>query len=124
MSAASAAKDMEIASWLIVQPAGLSHAQIAHACAARFGPYAWGEDRIRATLVSLPRKGGAMPIAMRDDAVLAFINARIGTMTYSDLAAECRARFGEKSPSRSSLHRYAHRIGGLKRTLNRQLNGL
>lgn len=31
------AKDMEIASWLIVQPAGLSHGEIAKECAARFG---------------------------------------------------------------------------------------
>lgn len=118
------AKDMEIASWLIVQPAGLCHAEIAKECAVRFGSDAWGEDRIRATLVSLPRKGGAMPMAMRNAEVLAFVNARIGTMTFSALAEECRKRFGDKAPSRSSLHRYAHRIGGLKRTLNRQLNGL
>lgn len=118
------AKDMEVASWLIVQPSGLSHAEIAKACTARFGPDAWGEDRIRATLVSLPRKGGPVPVTMRDPEVLAFVNARIGTMTYSALAKECRARFGDKAPSRSGLHLYAHRIGGLKRTLNRQLNGL
>ena len=65
-------------------------------------------------------------MAMRNAEVLAFVNARIGTMTFSALAEEMsRAGFGDKAPSRSGLHRYAHRIGGLKtHPQTGSLNGL
>lgn len=122
MGGVAGAKDIEIVSWLLVQPAGQTHADLARACAARFGADAWGEDRLRGALLSLPRKRGALPRAMRDPDVLAFVNARIGMMTYSDLAAECRARFGAKAPGRSALHRFAHRIGSLQRAVNTRLN--
>jgi len=117
------AADAEIRAWLLTQPRRVSHGEMARLCRARFGMSAWGEDRIRAELMSYPAPRGKQPGAMRDPEMLAFINDRIGTMTYVQLAAECRARFGVIAPSKSSLHRYARSIGQRHSTIERHSRG-
>lgn len=115
--------DTEIRSWLLAQPRRVPHGEMARRCRERFGAGAWGEDRIRAELMSFPAPRGNQPGAMRDPKMLAFINDRIGTMTFVELAAECRARFGAIAPSKSSLHRYARTIAERHSTIERRSRG-
>lgn len=117
------AADAEIRSWLLAQPRRVPHGEMARRCRARFGADAWGEDRIRAELMSFPAPRGKQPGAMRNPEMLAFINERIGTMSFVELAAECRARFGAIAPSKSSLHRYARSIGERHSAIERRSRG-
>ena len=42
-----------------------------------------------------------------DPEVREFVHAHVDTMTFPQLATECRERFGdERAPSKSALHRY------------------
>lgn len=55
------------------------------------------------------RRLGRLTRIERDRELRAFVDARIGTMSQTDLAAACRSRFGRKrAPSLSGLNRYIH----------------
>ena len=45
----------------------------------------------------------------RDPDLKAFIQERLGKMEISEIAAACAAKFGQKAPSRSAIHRFLHR---------------
>lgn len=105
--------DVEIASWLVMQPRNILFPVLASQCADRFGGAAWGEDRIRSFILRLPEKTRRPRAVSGNPEMVAFINERIGTMPYAKLAEECRARFGSVAPSRSALHRHRQRMAAL-----------
>ncbi len=107
------AEDVEIASWLVMQPRNIPFPVLASQCADRFGGAAWGEDRIRSFILRLSDKTRRPRAVSGNPEMVAFINERIGTMPYAKLAEECRARYGQEAPSKSALHRHRQRMAAL-----------
>lgn len=109
--------DVEIASWLVMQPRNIPFPVLSSQCADRFGGAAWGEDRIRSFILRLPEKTRRPRAVSGNPEMVAFINECIGTMPYAKLAEECRVRFGPEAPSKSALHRHRQRMAALLRNL-------
>lgn len=90
-----------------------TYSEMATACRERFGvERAWS----RSTIARYWRqthpifKGTPSPIES-DAEVQAFLDDRLGRLTFEEIAAACRRHFGaDRAPSRSAIHRYWKRV--------------
>lgn len=113
MPKANVYADEEVATFLNRLPRHLTFSEMAAACLERFGAErAWSRSKIiRYWEDSHPvRKGRASRVDL-DDEVRAFLNDLVGRQTLKQLVAACQKKFGlERSPSRSTIHRYWQRV--------------
>jgi len=90
----------------------LAYAQLAAAARARFGPAAPGKSGIACWAVEIGRPRPYAPSKIdRDPALRAFLAERLDGLTYLDLAAAARARFGPAAPGKSAIAVWAAEIG-------------
>lgn len=115
-------RDQEIEDFIRTCPMSMTWSEIEQAIRDRFGEArAWSRSRItefwykvRGVLKGRPNR------IETDPEVLDFVEDRLGRMHYDDIAAACRERFGDRAPSRSSIHRHHQKMLGTGPTRKRE----
>lgn len=104
--------DDEVRQFLDGLPRHLTYSEMTTSCVRRFGQArAWSRAKIGRywAVFHPPGKGKASRIDF-DPEVREFVEDRLGRLTIRMILDECQERFGtERSPSKSSLHRYWQR---------------
>lgn len=97
------------------QPRHLPFSEVAAACLSEFGPErAWSRSEIEAYWHRAHRpQFGPVSKVDRDPEVRDFLADRLGRLTLDQVLGECRQAFGtERTPSRSSIHKFWSQIRG------------
>lgn len=101
--------DEEVRVFLDLLPRHMTYSGMAAACLQQFGESrAWSRSKIGRYWDAFhpSGKGRASRIDF-DPEVAEFIDTRIGRFTLNAIVKECQGLFGsERTPSKSSLHRY------------------
>lgn len=105
--------DEDIREFVDQLPRLMTFSEMADECLKKFGPErAWSRSKIvRYWQAERPRHKGYRNRIEADPEIRAFIDERLGRLTLEEIAAACRQQFGaERSPARSSIHRYWDRV--------------
>lgn len=107
--------DQEVEDFIRSCPRTMTYSEIGRTIQERFGQArAWSRTRIFEFWTEVSGDSKGRPGKMdTDPEVLHFVDDRIGRMTYSEIEAEGRQRFGPRAPSRSVLHRYHQKVRGV-----------
>ncbi len=101
-------RDQEVEDYIRSCPSSMTWSEIVQAIRDRFGEArAWSRTRIVEFWNAVRDAHKGRPGKLdRDPEVLHFVEDRLGRMKYEDIADACREHFGDRAPSRSSIHRH------------------
>jgi len=102
--------DPDIRTAIDAAPKGMPYSDVEAMLIRRFGPdRAWSRDKIM-RYWHARHPTGRVSKTDADPEIAAFVNDRLGRMSVQAIAAAAKARFGDRAPSKSAIHRHWQRL--------------
>lgn len=112
MPKADSYDDAEVRAYIESLPNHLTYSDMAAACLEKFGlERAWSRSKIvRYWAAQHPTRRGVRSKLDQDPEVRDFLADRLGRLAMDRAIAEAKERFGDRTPGRSSVHRFWKRL--------------